>query len=77
MEQEVRPKQVRFGSFVKELKVSQKQISFNDLAGKPDPNKVHQPEKLSVTGKDVYRILAPYTSVRFMDQAKAYSVLCT
>lgn len=71
MEQEVQPKQVRFGNFVRELSVSQKHISFNDLSGKPDPNKIHKPEKLSVSGKDVYRILAPYASVRFLDQAKA------
>lgn len=63
--------QVRFGDFVRQLNVSQQQISFNDLAGKPKEGEVAKPQKLEVSGKDVYRILAPYTSVRFMDQAKA------
>ena len=63
--------QVRFGDFVRQLNVSQQQISFNDLAGKPKEGEVAKPQKLEVSGKDVYRILAPYTSIRFMDQAKA------
>ena len=61
-------KEVRFGDFVRVLNVTQRKVSFNDLAkmsgGKKD-------DKIQVTGKDVYRILGPYTSVRFMEQAKA------
>ncbi|MCB0407131.1 MAG: DUF1538 domain-containing protein [Bdellovibrionales bacterium] len=71
MHQETHKKQVRFGDFVRELNVSQQKISFNDLAPKPKEGSVHTPQKLTVTGRDVYRILAPYTSIRFMDQAKA------
>ena len=61
---------VRFGDFARAMSVSQKQISFNDLLPK-DKVKNSQEEKLKVSGRDVYRILAPYMSVRFIDQAKA------
>ena len=64
-----KPKQVRFGEFVHELNVTQKQISFVDLANSFKSSST--PQKLQVTGKDVYRILGPYTSIRFIDQAKA------
>lgn len=57
-------KNIRFGDFLKEASVRQSQISFNDLAKSPQ-------HKLKVSVKDAYRILAPYTSVRFLDQAKA------
>jgi hypothetical protein len=63
------PKEVRFGKFIQELNVTQNKISFVDLANsfKSAP----KDQKLQVSGKDVYRILAPYTSIRFVDQAKA------
>lgn len=69
-------KNIRFGDFLRETSVRQAEISFNDLAGRPKigpDGKIqsHRPEKLKVSSKDVYRILAPYTSIRFMDQAKA------
>ncbi|NQZ00760.1 MAG: DUF1538 domain-containing protein [Bdellovibrionales bacterium] len=63
------PKQVRFGDFIRELNITQNKISFVDLANsfKSAP----KDQKLQVSGRDVYRILAPYTTVRFVDQAKA------
>lgn len=63
------PKEVRFGEFIHELNVSQQEISFVDLASTYKSSSPQQ--KLQVSGKDAYRILAPYTSVRFTDQAKA------
>ncbi|MCB0364404.1 MAG: DUF1538 domain-containing protein [Bdellovibrionaceae bacterium] len=67
---------IRYGEFVREMSVRQAQISFNDLAVKPQKDDQGndipiKPEKLSVTGTDIYRILAPYTSVRFIEQVKA------
>ena len=68
--------EILFGEFVREMSVQQEQISFNDLAVKPKKNAQGNPlpietEKLKVRGSDIYRILAPYTNVRFLDQAKA------
>ncbi|MCB0419859.1 MAG: DUF1538 domain-containing protein [Bdellovibrionales bacterium] len=68
--------EIRFGEFVREVSVQQNEISFNDLAAKPAPSKTGESpsakqEKLQVNARDVYRILAPYTSVRFMDQVRA------
>ena len=67
---------IRYGDFVREMSIRQAQISFNDLAVKPEKDAKGEdipikPEKLQVSGTDIYRILAPYTSVRFLDQAKA------
>ncbi len=68
--------QIKFGEFLRAVSVTQRRISFNDLAvkpkldssGKPLPI---EPQKLKVNSLDVYRILAPYTSVRFMEQVKS------
>lgn len=68
--------EIRFGEFVREMSVRQNQISLKDLAVKPKQDNQGkdipiQPEKIKVNSKDIYRILAPYTSVRFVEQAKA------
>lgn len=59
-------KQIRYGDFVKENSVNHQEISYNDLTKDSNPKK-----KISLRGKDVYRLLQPYVSVRFMDQVKA------
>ncbi len=63
--------EVRFGDFVREISVKQRQVSYNKLAPKPKDNEKVVLEKLSVDATDVYRILGPYMNVRFMDQVKA------
>ncbi|MBT4762395.1 MAG: DUF1538 domain-containing protein [Bdellovibrionaceae bacterium] len=67
---------VKFGEFLREVSVTQRKISFNDLAAKPTIGADGKPEaivpdKLRVNALDVYRILGPYTSTRFMEQVKA------
>ncbi|MCB0342228.1 MAG: DUF1538 domain-containing protein [Pseudobdellovibrionaceae bacterium] len=68
--------EIRFGEFVRVMTVQHNEVSFNDLAPKPKvgPDGQIPPakqEKLQVTAKDIYRILGPYTSIRFVEQAKA------
>ncbi|MEO0336152.1 MAG: DUF1538 domain-containing protein [Pseudomonadota bacterium] len=69
MSTEKLPKHIRFGDFIHELNVTQNKISFNDLAESYKSSPKNQ--KLQVSSKDIYRILGPYTSIRFVDQAKA------
>jgi hypothetical protein len=67
---------IRFGSFNRDLNIHLDQISYNemippvtyDAAGNELPQK---PEALSLGAGDVYRLLRPYLSLRFMDQFKA------
>lgn len=70
------PEEIRFGDFVREMSLQQNEVSYNALAAKPKLDAGGKPlvmeqTKLKVSRKDAYRILAPYTSVRFMEQAKA------
>ena len=64
-------KEIRFGDYLRTSSVSQRHVSYNKLAPKPKDDKKVTLQKLQVSAKDIYRILAPYTSVRFLDQAKA------
>ncbi len=67
---------IRFGSFSRELNIHLDQISYNELippvtydaVGNELPQK---PEALSLGAGDVYRLLRPYLSLRFIDQFKA------
>ena len=67
---------IRFGDFVREITIQQKQLSYNELTpevskdaeGKELP---YKPEKLEIRSVDVYNILEPYISTRLKDQVKA------
>ncbi len=67
---------IRFGDFVREITIQQKQLSYNELTpevskdaeGKELP---YKPEKLEIRSIDVYNILEPYISTRLKDQVKA------
>lgn len=67
---------VRFGDYIRAINVRQRQVSYRHLMpqlksgpdGKPLP---YQPPQLQLTSTDVYNLLQPYISVRFMEQAKA------
>ncbi len=67
---------IPFSSFTRELNVHLDQVSYNemipalqyDAAGREMP---HRPQSRSVTESDIYRLLQPYLSVRFMDQFRA------
>ena len=69
-------KEIRFGAFVREISIKQKQLSYNELA--PVIEKDHAGNelpyiapKLQVRTVDIYRILEPYVSIRLKEQIKA------
>jgi hypothetical protein len=69
-------RQIRFGSYIREITVRQKLISYNDLAPeiKQDENGAdvpYHPPKLTLRNIDIYRLVQPYVSVRLYDQIKA------
>jgi len=67
---------IRFGDFIREITIQQKQLSYNELTpevskdaeGKEQP---YKPEKMEIRSIDVYNILEPYISIRLRDQVKA------
>jgi hypothetical protein len=69
-------KRVRFGDFLREVTVPQNQISYAqlmtpveaDAQGRAIPV---QPEKLELQPMDIYRLVTPYVSVRFVEQLRA------
>tara|TARA_R110002073_G_scaffold2257_8_gene15530 strand:- start:1251 stop:3038 length:1788 start_codon:yes stop_codon:yes gene_type:complete len=73
-------KSISFGSLSRELNVQQDQISYNELVppiefdskGNELP---HKPAALSVGTGDIYRLLKPYLSVRFMEQFQSVTPL--
>ncbi len=58
--------QIRFGDYLKEVTVSHTEISYRHLTPQ-----IAQNRKVQLRAMDVYRLLTPYVSVRFMDQLKA------
>ncbi len=71
---------VAFGRFTRELNVHLDQLSYNeiipaityDAQGNELP---HRPATLSLSTADVYRLLQPYLSVRFLEQFRAVTPL--
>lgn len=69
-------KPVRFGDYLHEINVNSREISYaalmphprHDANGKEIPIK---PAKLTLKANDIYRLLQPYFSVRFIEQARA------
>ncbi len=67
---------VRFGDYIREITLHASQISYSNLmpevkhdeSGEEIP---FQPGKLKLRRLDLYRLLAPYLSVRFMEQVRA------
>ncbi len=71
------PRNVRYGDYVQAVTVDSDDISYSKLMP-PDPDKdssgneiPHKPEKLKMSNLDMYRLLQPYVSTRFMDQVNA------
>lgn len=67
---------IRFGDFIREVSVQATEISYTNLMPKvlkdSQGNEIpHEAPKLSLRGLDVYRLLQPYVSVRFMEQFRA------
>jgi len=61
-------KTIRYGDFLKEVSVNHVRISYNDLAPKEG---VKTPQRIKLRSIDIYRLLTPYISVRFLEQVKA------
>ena len=62
------PTKVRFGEYARAVQANYTQISYNDLTkptGKP------KPRTIALRPIDVYRLVQPYVSVRFLDQVYA------
>jgi hypothetical protein len=67
---------MRFGDFVQAMSVDSQRLPFQELMPEPlfdrHGNEYPQPvPKMKLGGGDVVRILQPYLSTRFMDQARA------
>ncbi len=69
-------KNIRFGEYVQAVTVDSDSISYSKLVPKPKLDKngkeiPMKPEKLQLAGSDIYNLLQPYLSVRFMEQFSA------
>ena len=67
---------IRYGAFVREISVKQNVVSYNDIILKPEFDSdgkliSRAPRKLRLRSLDIYRLLQPYVSVRFIEQMKA------
>ncbi len=67
---------IRFGDFVREIRINQQYVSYNDLTPKPQYNEAGEeipyvPPRIQLRGVDVSRILTPYISERLLAQIKA------
>jgi hypothetical protein len=69
-------KNIRFGDYVQAVTVDSDSISYSKLIPKPKLDKngkeiPMKPEKMRLAGSDIYNLLQPYISVRFMEQLSA------
>ena len=70
------PDSIRYGAFVREDSLKQRQISFNDIAPpvqKDENGNVipYHPPKLKLRSLDIARLIKPYVSVRLNEQVRA------
>lgn len=70
------PENIRFGDFIRETSIQQDVISYNKLVADihydANGNEVsYQPPKIKLRSIDAWRLVAPYTRVRIMEQVKA------
>ena len=69
-------REIRFGAFMREVTLNQRRLSYSDLAPAIQRDRYgnelpYRPPRLTLRPVDVYRLLQPYVSVRFWEQAKA------
>jgi len=66
-------RKIRFGAFVREMGVRQKAVSYNDLvdASRVEPGEARARGRVRLRGVDLYRLLRPYISVRFLEQFRS------
>ncbi len=67
---------IRFGSFVRAITLQQREVSYNDLVPQPQFDEAGNelpclPTKLKLRPIESYRLIKPYVSIRFIDQARA------
>ena len=68
--------ELRFGDYIQEALVQQKQVSYNELVPPvevdAEGNELpYVPPKIQLQAFDAYRLIMPYTSIRMMEQVKA------
>jgi hypothetical protein len=66
-------RKIRFGAFIREISVKQNVISYNDIVPKTNIDQLgaQTPAKSRLRSLDIYRLLQPYVSVRFIEQVRA------
>jgi len=67
---------IRFGDFVREVRINQVSVSYNRLTPRlqvgPDGKELpYRPPKIRLRGVDVFRLLSPYINQRLLAQVKA------
>ena len=71
-----RRKTIRFGDYIQAMSIDSKKIPYQELMPEPlfdrHGNEHPQPvPKMKLGGSDIFKILQPYLSTRFIDQARA------
>ena len=70
------PRSIRYGDYVQAITVDSEKLSYSNLMPAPQLDAQGReipmkPEKLRMTKLDVYHLLQPYLSGKFLEQAKA------
>ena len=70
------PNRIRYGAYVREVSLKQRQISYNDIAPpvqKDEAGNVipYHPPKIQLRSLDIARLIKPYVSVRLNEQIRA------
>lgn len=60
--------EIKYGDFLKETQANHREISYNKLTPKEGQQTA---QKIALRRIDIYRLLQPYISVRFLEQLKA------
>ena len=71
-----RRKTIRFGDYIQAMSIDSQKIPYQELMPEPlfdrHGNEHPQPvPKMKLGGGDIFKILQPYLSTRFIDQARA------
>ena len=69
-------RKIRFGALVRETSTKQNVVSYNDIAPAAELDQqgnliVPRPARIRLRPLDIYRLLQPYISVRFIEQMRA------
>jgi len=63
---ETPPKKIRFGDYRRYVQANYTQISYNDITTSTPKEK--EPKDITLRTLDIYRLVTPYVSVRFLEQ---------